>query len=101
MSPSSTVLQYIEQLLLNYRNPDRKKVLLDKIAATVDAASLPKEPPPALIESMCLRYAHDFGLDKDPDVPLSCGWTPEGREALRRTMRQLYEEVAGHGFYRP
>lgn len=62
---------------------------------------LPKEPPSALIESMCLRYAHDFGLDKDPAAPLSAGWNDDERAALRRTMRQLYEEVAGHGFYRP
>lgn len=61
---------------------------------------LMKDPPPALIESMCLRYAHDFCLDKDPDAPLSSGWTSESRDALRRTMRQLYEEVSGHGFYK-
>lgn len=60
---------------------------------------LPKIPPAGLIESMCLRYAHDFGLDK-VEGELTCGWTEREREALRITMLQLYEEVSGHGFYR-
>jgi hypothetical protein len=60
---------------------------------------LPKEPPPGLINSMCLRFAHDFGIDADDSSPMATGWTEAERDALRRTMRQLYEEVAGYGFY--
>ncbi len=97
------IMQDIDTLLQHYRNPGLRDSLLRRIEERCHQLSepaLPKEPPPALIESMCFRYAHDFGLNKDPDAPLSGGWTDEGREALRQTMRQLYEEVAGHGFYR-
>jgi hypothetical protein len=62
--------------------------------------NLPKEPPRGLLNSMALRYRHDFGIDRDPEGgPLQCGTTPEERDAILRTMRQLYEEVAGNGFY--
>lgn len=61
--------------------------------------NLPKEPPRELLYSMALRYRHDFGIDHDDASPMSCGTTPEQRDAILRTMRQLYEEVSGHGFY--
>lgn len=48
-----------------------------------------KEPPAGLLASMATRYRHDFGL-----------LSAEEQEALLRIMRQLYEEVAGQGFYR-
>ena len=50
---------------------------------------LPKEPPAGLIHSMCARYRHDYGLI-----------APEHQEATRAIMRQLYSEVAGHGFFK-
>jgi hypothetical protein len=54
------------------------------------------KPTDALINSMCLRYDHSFGLpDGDP-----YGLTKEQKESIRRTMYQLWEEVAGVGFYR-
>lgn len=62
---------------------------------------LPEKPVSGLLYSMALRYRHDFGLDKDPEGgPLQCGVTPQEREAILRTMAQLYEEVAGHGFFK-
>lgn len=98
----SDIMADIELLLQHYRNPGRRDLLLGRIATTCEALTrLPKEPPPGLIDSMCLRYAHDFGLDKNPASPISSGWTETEREALRRTMRQLYEEVAGYGYHRP
>ena len=63
--------------------------------------NLPKEPPAGLLISMALRYRHDFGLDRYPeDSPIVAGCTPAEREAILRTMRQLYEEVSGHGFFK-
>lgn len=59
------------------------------------------EPDPALLESMALRYRHDFGLVRNTDSPIGGGVTPEEREAILRQMRQLWEEVVGLGFYRP
>ena len=47
------------------------------------------EPDPALINSMAMRYRHDFGLLDE-----------QRKEAIRVTMRQLWEEVVGLGFYR-
>jgi hypothetical protein len=50
----------------------------------------PRQPDPALIESMCMRYRHDWGLLDDERT----------KEATRTTMRQLWEEVVGIGFYK-
>jgi hypothetical protein len=50
----------------------------------------PRQPDPALIESMCMRYRHDWGLLDDEQT----------KEATRTTMRQLWEEVVGLGFYK-
>ena len=49
-----------------------------------------EKPDPKLIDSMCLRYRHDFGfLDL------------QEQNSIRVTMMQLWEEVVGKGFYRP
>jgi hypothetical protein len=61
---------------------------------------LPEAPPASLLYSMAMRYRHDFGLDKAEDAgPLTAGCTEAERQAIITLMRQLYEEVAGHGFY--
>lgn len=46
-------------------------------------------PDPKLIESMAMRYRHDFGLLEETH-----------KEAIRTTMKQLWEEVVGLGFYK-
>lgn len=47
------------------------------------------EPDPKLIDSMAMRYRHDFGLlDK------------QHKDSIRTTMVQLWEEVVGKGFYK-
>jgi hypothetical protein len=47
------------------------------------------EPDPKLIDSMAMRYRHDFGLlDK------------QHKDSIRTTMIQLWEEVVGKGFYK-
>jgi hypothetical protein len=50
-----------------------------------------KEPhkDPKLIESMALRYRHDFGLITDENE----------KNIIRNKMCQLWEEVVGLGFY--
>ncbi len=50
--------------------------------------SLPKEPPIGLLNSMAMRYRHDFGL-----------LSVSEQAAVLGTMRQLYEEVSGYGFF--
>jgi antitoxin component YwqK of YwqJK toxin-antitoxin module len=48
------------------------------------------QPDPQLIDSMAMRYTHDFGfLDE------------KHKESIRTTMKQLWEEVVGLGFYKP
>ncbi len=47
------------------------------------------QPDPILLESMAMRYRHDFGL-----------LDSKHQAAILITMRQLWEEVAGVGFYR-
>ena len=47
------------------------------------------KPDPKLIDSMSMRYRHDFGLlDK------------QHQDSIRTTMIQLWEEVVGKGFYK-
>ncbi len=70
-----------------------------------DTVTIPTTPPRALLVSMAMRRYHDFGLDRHviepfPGWPLPGGFTPEQREAALVEMAQLYEEVAGKGFYR-
>lgn len=40
-----------------------------------------------IINSMCLTYRHDFGLDKD----VFCGMTNDERQALRVKMGQIFD----------
>jgi hypothetical protein len=61
---------------------------------------LPTEPPAGLLWSMAMRLRHDFGIDAEPGQVLSSGFTSQEREALLVDMRRLYNEVAGHGFYK-
>jgi hypothetical protein len=46
-------------------------------------------PDPKLIDSMAMRYRHDFGLLEETH-----------KEAIRTTMKQLWKEVVGLGFYK-
>ncbi len=47
------------------------------------------KPDPKLIDSMAMRYRHDFGfLDQAQ------------KDSIRVTMTQLWEEVVGLGFYK-
>ena len=71
----------------------------DPLAAPAPASEA--VPDPLLIDSMCTRWRHDFGLQRSADDPLSSGFTDAERDSLRRSMRQLWEEVVGLGFYRP
>lgn len=48
-----------------------------------------KGPNPVLIDSMASRYRHDFGMLDSAE-----------QESIRVTMRQLWEEVVGLGFYK-
>jgi hypothetical protein len=48
-----------------------------------------QKPDPKLIDSMAMRYRHDFGLLEETH-----------KEAIRTTMKQLWEEVVGLGFYK-
>lgn len=66
--------------------------------------TLPKEPPPGLLMSMAIRYDHSLGLpgyyDQKMFQPLSTTHA-EKLEATLAIMRQIYEEVSGHGFWSP
>ena len=77
----------------------RAQSALDAIR-TAGMRIVPVEPDPMLIESRCYRYAYDFGIDRDLAAPFSQGYTEPERDALRRTMGQLHEEVVGTGIYR-
>jgi hypothetical protein len=47
------------------------------------------EPDSKLIDSMAMRYRHDFGLLSEDE-----------QNAIRTTMKQIWEEVVGLGFYK-
>ena len=66
--------------------------------------NLPKDPPPGLLMSMAIRYDHALGCEGYYDQELFGNKPGEHQrrlEATLRTMRQLYEEVSGYGFYKP
>jgi len=46
-----------------------------------------------IIESMCLTWRHDYGLEKGA----FCGMTDDDRESLRRRMDQIFDnDIAPH-----
>ena len=70
----------------------------------MNAHYLPAEPPKGLLMSMALRYDHALGCEGyyDQEIFKSSGVTHKRRlESTLSTMRQLYDEVAGCGFYKP
>lgn len=65
---------------------------------------LPKEPPPGLLMSMAIRYDHALAVPGYYDQPFfkemgECPTHKERLEGALQVMSQLYEEVAGYGFY--
>ncbi len=64
----------------------------------METITIPTTPPKALLISMAMRMRHDFGLPKYPGQ--FSGMTNREREVLLGEMAQLYEEIAGKGFYK-
>lgn len=66
-------------------------------------SELPNDPPPGLLMSMAIRYDHGLGCPGYYDnFPRFEGDNHQKRlESTLRTMRQIYEEVSGFGFYAP
>lgn len=65
---------------------------------------LPKTPPPGLLMSMAVRSDHGLGCPGYYDQPIFAkpGLTHADRlKAALIRMSQIYEEVAGYGFYSP
>jgi hypothetical protein len=52
---------------------------------------LPAAAPQELIDGMCMTYRHDFGLVREEGERSLSGMTEREREALRGTMRQLWD----------
>jgi hypothetical protein len=69
-----------------FGNPNADKI---KSASTTNNMAQQKTADPKLIDSMAMRYRHDFGLLEEPQ-----------KESIRTTMKQLWEEVVGLGFYK-
>jgi hypothetical protein len=66
--------------------------------------TLPNEPTIGLLMSMALRYDHGLGMPGYYDQPfLKQDGVSHARrlESTISTMRQLYEEASGNGFYSP
>lgn len=61
-----------------------------------------KEPSLGLLMSMAIRYDHGLGVPGYYDQQPFAGSGPTHAQRLASTistMRQLYEEASGHGFY--
>lgn len=65
------------------------------------AAPLPKAPSLGLLMSMAIRYDHGLGMPGYYDALNGTGDHARRIKVTLAMMRQLYEEVAGYGFYRP
>lgn len=61
---------------------------------------LPKDPPDELIMSMALRFDHGLGCGGYYDALYGDGEHEKRLASTLLIMRQLYEEVSGHGFYK-
>ena len=73
-----------------YENGNITKTRLWKDGKRIEETKPKPQPDPQLIDSMAMRYRHDFGfLDE------------KHKESIRTTMKQLWEEVVGLGFYKP
>ena len=71
-------------------NGNITKTRLWKDGKLIEEIKPKPQPDPQLIDSMAMRYTHDFGfLDE------------KHKESIRTTMKQLWEEVVGLGFYKP
>ena len=71
-------------------NGNITKTTLWKNGEVIEETKPKPQPDPQLIDSMAMRYTHDFGfLDE------------KHKESIRTTMKQLWEEVVGLGFYKP
>jgi hypothetical protein len=111
--PDATLIQRLNDeadLCRNEGAADIASLLDEARAAIEEAVKLPKDPPPGLLMSMALRYDHALGCPGYYDevnrlggsLGFSTGASHSQRlESTLRQMRQLYEEVSGHGFYRP
>ena len=63
---------------------------------------LPEEPPEGLLLSMAIRYDHALAIPGYYDQEIFGGQKGDHEKKLQATlttMSQLYEEVAGTGFY--
>lgn len=49
-----------------------------------------------IVDSLCMTWRHDFGLDNPSRSPLSSGMKPGEREGLRNRMAQLFEHHIAH-----
>jgi antitoxin component YwqK of YwqJK toxin-antitoxin module len=73
-----------------YENGNITKTRVWKDGKLIEETKPKPQPDPQLIDSMAMRYTHDFGfLDE------------KHKESIRITMKQLWEEVVGLGFYKP
>jgi antitoxin component YwqK of YwqJK toxin-antitoxin module len=71
-------------------NGNITKTRLWKDGKLIEETKPKPQPDPQLIDFMAMRYRHDFGfLDE------------KHKESIRTTMKQLWEEVVGLGFYKP
>ena len=68
-------------------------------AVLTDGLGMPKEPTMGLLISMAIRYDHGLAIPSYYDN-LPIGQTHKQRfDSTISMMRQIYEEVSGHGFY--
>lgn len=68
----------------------------------VDSVMVPKEPSEGVLASMAIRYDHGLGVPGYYDQPVfgaENGGHKRRMESTVSTMRKLYEEVVGAGFY--
>lgn len=76
----------------------------DKLKDAMRASVLPADAPPGLLMSMAMRFDHGLGVPGyyDSEMFQRPGQPSHAQrlEATLATMRQLYEEVSGRGFYR-
>lgn len=86
-TPDQILKEHEDANEMHFHQVDREWI----VKAMEEYASTPKpmKPDTKLIDSMALRYRHDFSFLDETQ-----------KDSIRTTMTQLWEEVVGLGFYK-
>jgi len=82
------LLERVTNMLDAHNYAKDAEAIMAAIAQPADAEGVERQ---RMIESMCLTWRHDFGLDAPAPGSLASGMTESGRQHLRGEMGKLFD----------